>query len=154
MVDICKVDLYVVYSYHPPSWSVERREKVNQRLAILTQIYSNSTLKRFTKFSIYFTVNTISTRGGGEIRMEIGGYPIGHKGSLVTAETANIKLRNCALGFLNQPGPAQSKTWRISQHDHYFQHKYRFSTISITGSQGRIMGFYSYLNDILQQIPK
>ena len=75
----------------------------------------------------------------------IGGDPIGHKGSLVTAETANIKLRNCALGFLNQPGPAQCKTWRISQHDHYFQHKYRFSTISITGSQGRTMGFYSYL---------
>ena len=99
MADICKVDHYVVYSYHRPSWSVERREKVNQRLTILTQIYSNSPLKRFTKFSIYFTVNTISTGGGGEIRVEIGGGPIGHKGSLVTAETANIRLRNCALGF-------------------------------------------------------
>ena len=78
---------------------MERREKLNQRLTILTQIYSNSPLKRFTKFSIYFTANTISTGGGGEISVEIGGDPIGHKGSLVTAETANIKLRNFALGF-------------------------------------------------------
>jgi len=46
-------------------------------------------------------------------------------------------------GFLEQPERAHCVAWRISEHFRDFQHRYRFSTISITASQGLIMGSYN-----------
>jgi len=54
VVDICKVGVCAVYSYHCLSWSEEGEIKSINRSQFSPKIHSNSSLERITKFSIYF----------------------------------------------------------------------------------------------------